>query len=81
MSKSQVKWNALFENTQLKWSDIYNIPVQCCGNTKMHWFQYRILRRIIATNDLLYKTNTKQINVTPFCTAKIEKNRTYVLAI
>ena len=55
VSKSQMKWNALFENTQLKWSDIYNGPVKCCGNTKIHWFQYRIVHRIISTNDLLYK--------------------------
>ena len=54
VSKSQVKWNALFENIELKWNDIYNIPVKWCGNTKMHWFQYRILHRITATNDLLY---------------------------
>ena len=30
---------------------------------KLHWFQYRILHRILATNDLMIKMNIKQNNL------------------
>ena len=46
--KSQTKWNQIFLNTDLNWKTIYTIPKVCCKNTKLHWFQYRILHRILA---------------------------------
>ena len=42
-------------------------------NTKLHWFQYRILHRILATNDLLVNMNIKQNNLCTFCNEEIEK--------
>ena len=65
--KSQAKWDQLFQNLELNWKIIYNIPKICCKNTKLHWFQYRILHRILATNDLLTKMNIKQNNLCTFC--------------
>ena len=38
-------------NETLDWCQNYKIPAKSCGNTKLHWFQYRILHRILATND------------------------------
>ena len=71
--KSQAKWDQLFQNLELNWKIIYNIPKICCKNTKLHWFQYRILHRILATNDLLTKMNIKQNNLCTFCNEEIEK--------
>ena len=70
---SQQKWNRVFGNIHLSWKDIYTIPAKCCSNTKMHWFQYRIMHRIIATNDLLMKMNIRQNNLCTFCNLEIEK--------
>ena len=70
---SQQKWNRVFGNIHLSWKDIYTIPAKCCSNTKMHWFQYRIMHRIIATNDLLMKMNIRQNNLCTFCNQEIEK--------
>ena len=79
---SQGKWNRIFENVNLSWKDIYTIPVNCCSsNTKVHWFQYRIIHRIIATNDLLMKMNIRQTNLCTFCNLETEKNRTLILAL
>ena len=64
---SQVKWNTIFEPTHLNWSQLYNIPAKCCNNTKLHWFQYRLLHRNLATNDFLFKCNIKQDNLWNFC--------------
>ena len=71
--KSQAKWDQLFQNLELNWKIIYNIPKICCKNTKLHWFQHRILHRILATNDLLTKMNIKQNNLCTFCNEEIEK--------
>ena len=71
--KSQTKWNQFFLNTDLNWKTIYTIPKVCCKNTKVHWFQYRILHRILPTNDLLTKMNIKQNNLCTFCNEEIEK--------
>lgn len=73
VSKSQEKWGKTFENIELKWKLIYNIPVKCCNNTKLHWFQYRIFHRILATNDLLMKFKIKQDNSCSFCKQFPEK--------
>ena len=48
VTKSQIKWNLIFETVTLSWTQIYSIPAKCCSNTKLHWFQYRILQRILA---------------------------------
>ena len=70
---SQQKWNRVFGNIHLSWKDIYTIPAKSCSNTKMRWFQYRIMHRIIATNDLLMKMNIRQNNLCTFCNQEIEK--------
>lgn len=71
--KSQLRWNTVFENVNINWNNIYNIPAKCCNNTKLHWFQYRILHRILATNYLLTKMNIKQSDQCTFCLAESEK--------
>ena len=71
--KSQIKWDQIFQNRDLNWEHIYSVPKICCQNTKLHWFQYRILHRILATNDLLMKMNIKQNNLCHFCNDEIEK--------
>ena len=71
--KSQIKWDQIFQNRDLNWKHIYSVRKICCQNTKLHWFQYRILHRILATNDLLMKMNIKQNNLCHFCNEEIEK--------
>ena len=71
--KSQIKWNVVFGNEPLDWCQIYKIPAKSCSNTKLHWFQYRILHRILATNDLLLKCGIKQDNLCTFCQRVPEK--------
>lgn len=34
--KSQLRWNTVFENVNINWNNIYNIPAKCCNNTKLH---------------------------------------------
>lgn len=73
VAKNELKWNTVFENVQLNWKIIYDVPAKCCSNTKLHWFQYRIMHRILGTNDLLTKMNIKQNNLCTFCLTETEK--------
>lgn len=66
-SKSQMKWGEIFQNIELNWKIIYSIPAKSCSNTKLHWFQYRILHRILATNDFLFKIKIRKDNQCSFC--------------
>ena len=70
---SQLKWERTFEHNHLDWKQIYSVPAKCCHNTKMHWFQFRIIHRIIATNDLLLKMKIRQNNLCSFCNLEEEK--------
>ena len=36
-------------------------------NTKLCWFQYRIIHRILGTNTFLYKIKVKDCNLCTFC--------------
>ena len=65
--KSQIKWNGIFETENLDWCQIYKIPAKSCGNTKLHWFQLRLLHIILATNDLLLKCGITQDSLCTFC--------------
>ena len=65
--KSKEKWNQVFENINLNWKIIYSLPAKCCSNTKLHWFQYRITHRILATNDFLLKIKVRENNLCTFC--------------
>ena len=77
--KSQLKWNVVFEYTRLNLNVMYSIPRVFCHDTKLHWFQCRILHRIITTNDSLTKMHIRQNNV--IMKLKKKKNRASILAV
>ena len=55
-----------FQGIEFKWKVLYSIPAYCSSNTKLHWFQYRILHRILATYNLLWKYKIKGDNLCTF---------------
>ena len=71
--KSQIKWNQVFQNVDMNWKSIYTVSKICCRNTKLYWFQYRLLHRILATKYLLTKMNIEQNNLCTFCGEEVEK--------
>ena len=53
--------------------DYINIlPFRITKDTKLFWFQYRLLHRIIPTNILLYKMRIKDTTLCSFCNADEE---------
>ena len=49
--KSEAKWAVVFNDMDLNWCEIYSIPLLSSHLTKLRYFQYKILHKIIGTND------------------------------
>ena len=58
----------------LDWPVIYSNLIKSSSDTKLKWFQYRILYRILTTNDYLYKRKVINTDRCTFC--QIEKETT-----
>ena len=52
LPKAVAKWNKTFLG--LDWPAIYSSLKNSTSDTKSKWFQYRILHRVLTTNDYLY---------------------------
>ncbi|XP_052059423.1 uncharacterized protein LOC127700023 [Mytilus californianus] len=49
------------------WDLFYMHPFKCSVSNKLIIFQYKILHRILCTNDLLYKCKLKETHLCSFC--------------
>ena len=57
----------------LNWKEIYCLPFITTKSSKLQWFQYRIIHRILGTNSLLYKINQKPNDKCSFCLEEVER--------
>jgi len=69
--KCEEKWTEAL-NLILNWKEIYRLPFITTKSSKLHWFQYRIIHRILGTNSLLYKINQKPNDKCIFCLEEVE---------
>ena len=69
MSKAVAKWNNTFLG--LDWPAIQSKLKNSSSDTKLKWFQSRILHRVLTTNDYLYKRKVIDSDRCAFC--KTEK--------
>ena len=53
LPKAVAKWNNNFLGQD--WPAIYSSLKNSTSDTGLKWFQYRILHRVLTTNDYLYK--------------------------
>ena len=65
------KWNITFGS--LDWHTIYSSFKRSSSDTNLKWFQYRILCRILTTNNYFCKTKVNNSDRCTFC--KTEKER------
>jgi len=69
LPKAVAKWNNTFLG--LDWLAVYSSLKNSTSDTKLKWFQYRILHSVLTTNDYLYK---RKVIDTDRCTCcKTEK--------
>ena len=64
--KCEEKWSHQLNNNY-NWKQIYNMSFDTTKSSKLQWFQYRIIHRIIGTNDFLFKIKVKQSDKCSFC--------------
>ena len=62
LSKAESKWNREL-NVEIDWSTVYSNYKSCTRNTKIIWFQDRLLHRILTTNHFVARFT----NVEPAC--------------
>jgi hypothetical protein len=64
---NQEKWEKQLNTkiSQKEWNCIYATPFEITSDSKIQWFQYRIVHKIIGTNSLLHKM---KITNDPLCT-------------
>ena len=60
-----MKYESLFNDQNLDWKEIYLIPHKVTLDIRTRIFQYKLLNRILYTNNLLYKM---KLSETPLCT-------------
>ena len=52
---------------RLMWTQIYKNCFKTIQDNELKWFQYRILHRILGTNDYLFRIRYKNNNLCSFC--------------
>ena len=70
--KSEQKWKAIFDNSELNWKSIYMLPFKTIIDTKLREFQYKYIMRIIPTNTYLFKCKITMSNLCDFCNSYTE---------
>ena len=68
--RSQSKWENIFA-VKLVWESIYTKPFKTTPDTKLRWFQFRILR-LLSTNSFLFKLKLSATANCSFCRIDIE---------
>ena len=59
------RWEEKLELDDLNWGVIYKNCFRATKNTKLQWFQYRIVHHILTTNSFMFKLGLLN---NPFCT-------------
>ena len=76
MRKYAEKWNnKLHIDYDLsQWSSVFKVPFSCTNktDTKLRWFQFRLIHRILGTNLFLFKINKADSNTCTFCKTEEE---------
>ena len=71
--KSENKWELLLNlGYDLNWKKIYQNIFNFTNDTKLIWFQYRIIHRILATNKYLHAIKIKNDPLCSFCSIDVE---------
>ena len=67
--KSIKRWESKLNVSFLRseWKIFCLIPFKCTMDTKLRWFQYRILNRFLTTNTFMYKIGQRVDNLCNFC--------------
>ena len=68
------KWNNKLhiDYNLSQWSSVFKVSFSCTTDTKLRWFQFRLIHRILGTNLFLFKINKADSNTCTFCKTEEE---------
>ena len=69
--RCEEKWS-LTLNKNFDWKTVHYMSFYSTKSSKLHWFQYRIIHRILGTNKFLFKIKIKQSDKCTFCSEVTE---------
>ena len=73
LPKCSIKWTGELENIQNKdWKLYFSLPFKITKDTKLQWFQTRLIHRILPTNKYLTLIQIKDCAQCTFCSNDIE---------
>lgn len=64
---NELKWEVDIPDLCQNWKIINNDIFKLTQDVRLRWFQYRILHRILGTNELLFKMGIKESNLCDLC--------------
>ena len=67
-----LKWENVLNCEIVDWTSFFVILERCCKDTYLRSFQYKLLHRIIPTNQFLFKIHLKDTKYCSFCKAEEE---------
>ena len=54
------------------WSQFFEVPFKCTVDTKLRWFQFIIIHRLLGSNSFLYKISKSNSDLCTFCKSEVE---------
>ena len=66
-STPQTYFEKNFQNSELKWKNIYTLPRRVTISTNLHMFQYKLFHNFLYLNEMLYKFGKKISPLYSFC--------------
>ena len=70
--KSYKKWLQSFDLEEKLWQSYCTMTFLCTIDTDLRWFQYKIMNRILFTNQLLFKLKLVESELCSFCHTQCE---------
>lgn len=65
--KAITKWQNVFELSEEQWNNVFLIPYKSISESKILYFQFRFIHRILGTNYYLSKVNREENPRCTFC--------------
>ena len=72
---AQTHFKKNFQNPELRWKNIYNLPRRVMINTNLDIFRYKLILNILCLNKMLYKFEQK---VSPLCSFCMEESESRI---
>ena len=72
ISAGKTKWSELLDVDDREWKLIHTVPFRVTKDSRLQWFQYRIINKILATNSFLFKIKIKDSKYCNFCHSEEE---------